>query len=117
MAAAEVRADGPVRGVATAAEADAAATVIANAVDLPGHPAVHRTPAAALQADSDLGCRRVTAVVGALTPGEAGRALDGGARVAGHLLRDGRIVAAAMHCQGVTRVAGAAVLAREAVHA
>jgi uncharacterized protein len=31
---------------ANAAEADAAATLIANAVDLPGHPAVRREPAA-----------------------------------------------------------------------
>ena len=138
--AAEVGADGPIRGLATsgwrgrsfsfgiadavtvlaatAAEADAAATVVANAVDLPGHPAVRRTPAAEMQPDSDLRRRRVTAAVGALTPGEIGRALDGGARVAGRLLQDGLIAAAAMHCQGVTRVAGdAPVLALEAADA
>ena len=138
--AAEVRADEPVRGIATsgwrgrsfslgiadavtvlaatAAEADAAATAVANAVNLPGHPAVRRTPAAALQPDSDLRWRRVTTAVGALTPNEIGRALDGGAHAAGRLLRDGLIAAAAMHCQGTTRVAGASVLAtREAVHA
>ena len=102
---------------ATAAEADAAATVIANAVDLPDHPAVHRMPAMALQPDSDLCSRPVTTAVGALAPGEVGRALDGGARVAERLLRDGLIAAAAMHCQGVTRVAGAPVLAREAAYA
>ena len=39
----------------TAAEADAAATLIANAVDLPGHPAIARAPAVTLQADTDLG--------------------------------------------------------------
>src|SRR5271156_1923413 len=44
----------------TAAEADAAATIVANAVDLPGHPAVTRLPARDLQADSDLGARPVT---------------------------------------------------------
>ena len=138
--AAEVCADGPIRGLATsgwrgrsfsfgiadavtvlaatAAGADAAATVIANAVDLPGHPAVRRTPAAEMQPDSDLRSRRVTTAVGALTPGEIGRALDGGARAAGRLLRDGLIAAAAMHCQGVTRIAGGApVLARETIHA
>lgn len=102
---------------ATAADADAAATVIANAVDLPGHPAIHRTPAMALQPDSDLCCRPVTTAVEALSPGEIGRALDGGARVAGRLLREGLIAAAAMHCQGTTRLAGAPVLTREAAHA
>jgi len=137
--AAEVCADGPIRGLATsgwrgrsfslgiadavtvlgvtAAEADAAATVIANAVDLPGHSAIHRTPASELQPDSDLRGRRVTTAVEALTPGEIGRALDGGARVAGRLLQEGLIAAAVMHCQGVTRVAGAPVLAREAAYA
>ena len=82
-----VRADDVVRGVATsgrhgrsfslgiadavtvlaetAARADAAATLIANAVDLPGHPSIHRVPARDLDPDSDLGtaqghdrCRR-----------------------------------------------------------
>ncbi len=137
--AAEVRAHEPIRGLATsgwrgrsfslgiadavtvlaatAAEADAAATVIANAVDLPGHPAIRRTPASELQPDSDLRGRRVTAAVGVLTPGEIGRALDGGARVAGRLRQEGLIAAAAMHCQGTTRTAGAPVLAREAAHA
>src|SRR5215471_8358143 len=41
----------------TAAQADAAATIIANAVDLPGHPAIIRQPANELQPDSDLGPR------------------------------------------------------------
>jgi uncharacterized protein len=40
---------------ATAAAADAAATLIANAVDLPGHAAVRRAPACSLDPDSDLG--------------------------------------------------------------
>ena len=42
---------------ATAAAADAAATIIANAVDLPGHPAIARRPASELEDDSDLGDR------------------------------------------------------------
>ncbi|RWH08408.1 MAG: UPF0280 family protein, partial [Mesorhizobium sp.] len=54
----------------TGAEADAAATLIANAVDLPGHPAVHRVPARDLSPDSDLGERLVTQGVGGLAPGE-----------------------------------------------
>ncbi len=39
----------------SAAMADAAATIIANAVDLPGHPAVERKPARDLAPDNDLG--------------------------------------------------------------
>ena len=46
-----------------AAMADAAATIIANAVDLPGHPGITREPARALQPDSDLGGRLVTRAV------------------------------------------------------
>ena len=52
---------------ATAAEADVAATLIANAVDLPGHPAIRRQPAQDLQPDSDLGPRLVTTHVGPLS--------------------------------------------------
>ena len=51
----------------TASQADAAATIIANAVDLPGHPAIVRCPANELQPDSDLGARLVTRDVGALS--------------------------------------------------
>ena len=45
---------------ATAAQADAAATVVANAVDLPGHPAIHACRCHSLQPDSDLGSLPVT---------------------------------------------------------
>src|SRR5207302_3045389 len=54
----------------SAAAADAAATVIANAVDLPGHPAITRVPACELAPDSDLGTRLVTQDVGELSDGE-----------------------------------------------
>ena len=67
---------------ADAATADAAATVIANAVDLPGHPAIARRPASTMQPDSDLGDRLVTTGVGALTDAEIARALDRGAACA-----------------------------------
>ncbi len=59
----------------TASRADAAATVIANAVDLPGHPAVTRVPAQDIQPDSDLGARLVTRDVGELSQAEIMRAL------------------------------------------
>src|SRR5438132_13295999 len=62
----------------TASQADAAATIIANAVDLPGHPAVIRCPANVLQPDSDLGTRLVTRDVGALGASEIDDALWAG---------------------------------------
>ena len=62
----------------TRSRADAAATVIANAVDLPGHPAITRVPATQLQPDSDLGVRPVTRAVGPLRPGEIAAALASG---------------------------------------
>ena len=71
----------------TAAQADAAATIIANAVDLPGHPAILRMPANELQPDSDLGCRLVTRDVGALTEQEIEEALEAGRRRAQQLGR------------------------------
>ncbi len=92
---------------ATAAQADAAATIVANAVDLPGHPAIHRVAADSVRADSDLRGRLVTRAVGPLARQEIAQALAAGARVADDLIAAGLIVAAALHCQGVTRVAGA----------
>ncbi len=50
-----------------ASTADAAATLIANAVDLPGHPAIVRAPASSLDPQSDLGARHVTRDVGRLS--------------------------------------------------
>jgi ApbE superfamily uncharacterized protein (UPF0280 family) len=87
----------------SAAAADAAATVIANAVDLPGHLEIRRVPACDVQPESDLGDRLVVRGVGALAPRETGRALAAGAAVAEALLARGLIAAAALHCQGVTR--------------
>ena len=62
----------------TAARADAAATLISNAVDVPGHPNVMRCPARDLQLDSDLGERLVTVEVGALEERDIEDALDRG---------------------------------------
>jgi ApbE superfamily uncharacterized protein (UPF0280 family) len=91
----------------TASQADAAATVIANAVDLPGHPAVLRVPANALQADSDLGGRPVTRDVGVLTENEIEEALAAGRRRAQQLLAAGLIEGAALRLLGETVVVGA----------
>jgi ApbE superfamily uncharacterized protein (UPF0280 family) len=91
----------------TASQADAAATIIANAVDLPGHPAVLRVPADELQPDSDLGARLVTRDVGELSVSEIETALDAGARCAEDLLARGLIEGAALRLLGETVVIGA----------
>ena len=100
----------------TAAQADAAATVIANAVDLPGHPAVVRCPANELQPDSDLGARLVTRQVGALGKAEIASALLGGATKARQLLDLGLIEGAALHLQGEISVVGLPCLAANGFH-
>lgn len=124
----DIRAGDPVRGVATsgwqgrsfslgiadavtvlaqtAAKADAAATVIANAVDLPGHPSIQRVPADSLKPEHDLGQRLVTRDVGALTPAEIAAALDAGRQVAEDLAGRGLIAGAALHLKGETMIAG-----------
>ncbi len=88
----------------TAAQADAAATVIANAVDLPGHPGIVRRPACDLQPDSDLGERLVTLDVAPLSSREIASALETGADCARRLLARGLINGAAMRLQGETAV-------------
>lgn len=93
---------------ATAAEADAAATMIANAVDLPGAPQVARRPARELAPDSDLGDRLVTVDVGPLSQTEAAAALDRGVAHARTLLDRGLIRAAFLVLAGRGRSVGGA---------
>jgi ApbE superfamily uncharacterized protein (UPF0280 family) len=88
----------------TAAPADAAATIIANAVDLPGHSAIVRCPAHDLQPDSDLGARLVTREVGDLSRCEIEEALEAGADKARALLARGLIESAALRLHGETRI-------------
>lgn len=88
---------------ASAAQADAAATLVANAVDL-DHPGIVRTPASALDPDSDLGERQVTTAVPALTEAEIGRALRAGLARAAELQARGLIADAALSLQGRTAV-------------
>jgi ApbE superfamily uncharacterized protein (UPF0280 family) len=90
-----------------AAAADAAATIVANAVDLPGHPAVVRVPARALSPESDLGELPVTHAVGHLSPKDIDRALAAGLATAESLIAGGLIRSAALHLQGETRICGA----------
>jgi len=90
----------------TAAMADAAATIIANAVDLPGHPNVRRVPACDLAPDSDLGERLVTQSVGELSPDEIHGALSVGVRVAESLRIAKLIRGVAINLRGQTRIVG-----------
>ncbi len=89
------------------ASADVAATLIANAVDLPRHPAIGRTPAIELSPDSDLGERLVTTAIGALTAEEVSEALERGLAVARDFYRRGLIVAAALFLAEESRFCGA----------
>ena len=125
----DMSASSPVRGVATSgwrgrsfslgiadavtvlarcgAQADAAATLIANAVNLAGHPAVKRRPAQDLAPDSDLGERPVTVEVGPLSAADVNTALNAGRAVADDLLRRGLIEGAALFLAGRSRICGA----------
>ena len=95
----------------TAAEADVAATLIANAVDLPGHPAVVRRPARDLAPDGDPGDRPVTAAAGRLSAGEVSAALAAGLARAEGMRAAGLIEGAALFLAGRSVVAGACDLA------
>jgi ApbE superfamily uncharacterized protein (UPF0280 family) len=133
-----VCADDPIRGVATsgrhgrsfslgiadavtvlaktASQADAAATIIANAVDLPGDPAILRLPANELQPDSDLGARLVTREVGVLSESEIEQALEAGADCARRLLAAGLIEGAALRLSGETLLVGIRQTGSQALH-
>lgn len=88
---------------ATAAEADAAATVVANAVDVQDAGVIRR-PAYELQPDSDLGDRLVTVSVPPLPMETVQRALEAGHAKALELAARGRISGAILVCQGVVRI-------------
>ena len=92
---------------ATAARADAAATLVANAVDVDS-PAIARRPARDLDPDSDLGARAVTVAVGPLSEAEIEAALARGAARAERFRAAGVLAAAALTLRGRTRIVGAA---------
>jgi uncharacterized protein len=117
----EISANGPVRGVATsgwrgrsqslgiadavtvlahnAASADAAATMIANAVNVEDAN-ILRKPAREVKDDSDLGDLLVTVHVPALSDTKIGLALSAGERAARLLVSAGVIHSAVLRCQG-----------------
>ncbi|WP_205514399.1 UPF0280 family protein [Stappia sp. BW2] len=84
----------------TAAEADAAATMIANRVDLPGNVKIEREAASRLSPDSDLGDLAVTTGVGPLSPDEIQIALEGGVKAAHSYLAGGLFSAAYLALAG-----------------
>jgi ApbE superfamily uncharacterized protein (UPF0280 family) len=98
---------------ATASQADAAATVIANAVDLPGHPGIIRKPANELQPDSDLGARLVTRDVGELSQNEVAAALESGAECARQSFDRGLIEGAVLQLCGDMLVIGTKDIERQ----
>ncbi|MBS0518497.1 MAG: UPF0280 family protein [Proteobacteria bacterium] len=87
----------------TAAAADAAATLVANAVDV-DHPAIARRPARELDPDSDLLDRPVTIAVGPLPPERVAEALDRGIAEAQRLRRCRLIDGAAVSLRGQWRI-------------
>ncbi|MEX5729080.1 ApbE superfamily uncharacterized protein (UPF0280 family) [Rhodovulum iodosum] len=97
----------------TAARADAAATMIANAVDLPGHPAVRRRPACEIAPDSDLGARPVTVGLGPLAAEDAALALDRGVGLAETLRARGLIGGAHLSLRGQHRTVDPAAAIRQ----
>ena len=124
---AEFKFDQPVRGVATsgwrgrswsfgiadavtvlaptAAAADVAATLIANAVNAE-HPAVDRAPASEVDDNTDLGDRLVTVGVGDIDPAAIEEALDNGQVAASEMRASGLIHSAFMALRADVRVVG-----------
>jgi len=122
----EITSADPVRGIATsgwrgrsfslgiadavtvlavdAPAADSAATIIANAVNLPDHPEIVRVPAYEIAPDNDLGELCVTRAVPKLCSSEVQRALASGVSVAEEFISQGLVLAAALHLQGHTCV-------------
>ena len=88
-----------------AARADVAATLIANAVDLPDHPGVAREAANSLQPDSDLGARPVVTHVPPLGKDECIAALERGCALATTMIQSKHILGAALFLQGKSAIA------------
>ncbi|MBS0344225.1 MAG: UPF0280 family protein [Proteobacteria bacterium] len=121
----EVQAESPVRGIATsgwrgrsfslgiadsvtvlaasASQADAAATLIANAVDVQDD-GIRRLPANECKDDSDLGNIPVTVDVAPLAPTQVQHALAAGVLQARALQDAGLVWAVALVCQGQWRI-------------
>lgn len=117
----EVKREDPIRGIATsgwqgrsqslgiadavtvlavsAAQADAAATMIANQIDLPDNHAIKRIPANTIAPDSDLVEKLVTLSVPLLNNGEKKYALKRGVQFARQLIEQKSLIAASLRLQ------------------
>ena len=84
----------------TAAAADVAATLIANAVDLPAHPAIRRQPARLRDANSDLGDQLIVTGCDTLTFAETQAALRAGQAQAQRFVAMGQIATACLFLNG-----------------
>jgi hypothetical protein len=83
-----------------------AATLIANAVDLPGHPSIRRERACEVQPESDLREHLVVTRVGTIGGSERDAALDRGLALAQNMTAQGLIKGAALFLRGGSRVIG-----------
>lgn len=92
----------------TASKADAAATIIANSIDLPFRDGIIRVPARDIDLNSDLGEQLVVRGVPSLEREEIDTALEAGSAVADRCIRDGLIRGAVLRLQEETRICGAA---------
>ena len=86
-----------------AASADAAATIIGNAVNAE-HPAIERAPATNFDPDSDLGQKLITVKRGTIPDTIISEALENGLKYAQSLRTRGIISAAYLACAGQIRV-------------
>ncbi|MEM7299524.1 MAG: UPF0280 family protein [Pseudomonadota bacterium] len=84
----------------SAAQADVGATMIANAVDLPGHPAITRRAAHDLDDSTDLEDLPVVTGCGGLSSEDCRRALNNGYEKAAFYHSNGLVKAAALFLQG-----------------
>ncbi|MDF3413756.1 UPF0280 family protein [Sulfitobacter sp. M57] len=91
---------------ASATQADVAATLIANAVDVENDPAIRRQPACDLDEGSDLGRRLVVTGCGPLGVRALATALDHGQTRAQEFIAGGQITGACLFLQGQSRVTG-----------
>ncbi len=92
----------------SAAAADAAATLVANAVDLPDHSGIKRQPANELDPESDLGDIPVVVNSQRFQSEDVHKALERGSAEASRMHSEGLLDSAALLLQGTWRIVGSA---------
>ena len=91
-----------------AATADAAATLITNAVDVRDHPAIHRRPACEVNDDGDLGDLPIVVGCDRLGIDEVHQALSNGQQLADRFIQASQIAGAGLFLQGQSLTTGQA---------